>query len=205
MIDGIHANKTQCEHYIEGSLAMCTSLVPIIGYDEAAKIAHESFKSGKTIREVVVEKNILDKKIIDSLGGKKIDNFQNMIQKMDYISLHMPLTDKTRNLINMKVLSSMRKNSIIINASRGGIINEMDLNEALYKGMIFGAGLDVFEKEPVDPDYPLLRLDNVVATPHMAGTTWDTWARRANFGFENMERVRQGEAPQAVVRNFDSS
>ena len=57
----------------------------------------------------------------------------------------------------------------------------------------------------MDPDNPLLGMDNVVATPHMAGTTWDTWARRANFGFENMERVRKGGAPQAVVRNFDSS
>ena len=62
--------------------------------------------------------------------------------------------------------------------------------------------LDVFEKEPVSPDNPLLKMDNVVATPHMAGTTWDTWARRANFGFENMERIRNGEAPQAVVKNF---
>ena len=59
-------------------------------------------------------------------------------------------------------------------------------------------------EEPVDPNNPLLTMGNVVATPHMAGTTWDTWARRAQFGFENMERVRNGESPQAVVRDFDS-
>ena len=71
LIDGIHANKTQCEHYIEGSLAMCTSLVPIIGYDEAAKIAHESFKSGKTIREVALEEKILSKRELDRLLNPK--------------------------------------------------------------------------------------------------------------------------------------
>ena len=64
--------------------------------------------------------------------------------------------------------------------------------------------MDVFEQEQVDPHSPLLTMTNVVATPHMAGTTWDTWARRAQFGFENMERVRNGESPQAVVRDFDS-
>ena len=113
----------------------------------------------------------VDKKIIDSLGGKKIDNFQNTIQEMDYISLHMPLTDKTKNLINMKVLSSMRKNSIIINTSRGGIINEIDLNEALNKGMIFGAGLDVFEKEPPNPNNPLMKNKKVLLSPHSATFT----------------------------------
>ena len=83
-------------------------------------------------------------------------------------------------------------------------MDEEALISALENGVIAAAGLDVFEKEPVSPDNPLLKMDNVVATPHMAGTTWDTWARRANFGFENMERTRSGEAPQAVVKNFDS-
>ena len=78
----------------------------------------------------------VDEKTIDNLGGKKVDNLQNTIKEMDYISLHMPLTDKTKNLINMKVLSSMKNSSIIINSSRGGLINETDLNEALNKSMI---------------------------------------------------------------------
>ena len=67
LVDGISANKLKCENYIEGSLAMCTSLAPILGYDEAAKIAYESFKTGKTIREVVTEKGILDSKVLDSV------------------------------------------------------------------------------------------------------------------------------------------
>ena len=128
----------------------------------------------------------VDKKIIDSLGGKKIDNFQNTIQEMDYISFHMPLTDKTKNLINMKVLSSMRKNSIIINASRGGIINEIDLNEALNKGMIFGAGLDVFEKEPPNPNNPLLKNKKVLLSPHSATFTEECNERMSKETIQNI-------------------
>ena len=128
----------------------------------------------------------VDKKIIDSLGGKKIDNFQNAIQEMDYISFHMPLTDKTKNLINMKVLSSMRKNSIIINASRGGIINEIDLNEALNKGMIFGAGLDVFEKEPPSPNNPLLKNKKVLLSPHSATFTEECNERMSKETIQNI-------------------
>ena len=128
----------------------------------------------------------VDKKIIDSLGGKKIDNFQNTIQDMDYVSLHMPLTDKTKNLINMKVLSSMRKNSIIINASRGGIINEIDLNEALNKGMIFGAGLDVFEKEPPNPNNPLLKNKKVLLSPHSATFTEESNERMGKETIQNI-------------------
>ena len=128
----------------------------------------------------------VDKKIIDSLGGKKIDNFQNTIQDMDYVSLHMPLTDKTKNLINMKVLSSMRKKSIIINASRGGIINEIDLNEALNKGMIFGAGLDVFEKEPPNPNNPLLKNKKVLLSPHSATFTEECNERMSKETIQNI-------------------
>ena len=75
LMDGITVNKVKCENYIEGSLAMCTSLAPIIGYDAAAEIAYEAFKTGKTIREVVLEKKLIDKKILD-----KVLNPKNMIQ-----------------------------------------------------------------------------------------------------------------------------
>ena len=106
---------------------------------------------------VFVYDPFIDKKIISALGGKKIDNFYEIIKEMDYLSIHAPLTEKTKNLINIKVLSTMKKSSIIINTSRGGIVNELDLNEALNKGMIFGAGLDVFEKEPPESNNPLLK------------------------------------------------
>ena len=128
----------------------------------------------------------VDEKIIGSLGGKKIDNFQNTIKEMDYISLHMPLTDKTKNLINMKVLSSMKNNSIIINSSRGGLINETDLNEALNKSMIFGAGLDVFEEEPPNPNNPLLKNKKVLLSPHAATFTEECKERMSKETIQNI-------------------
>ena len=135
----------------------------------------------------------------------KYVSLEELFKTSDIITCHTPLTKETRHIVNSNTLSMMKPTAILINTSRGPVVDEVALINALEEGLIAAAGLDVFEKEPVHPDNPLLKMDNVVATPHMAGTTWDTWARRANFGFENMERVRQGEAPQAVVRNFDSS
>ena len=87
------------------------------------------------------------------------------------MSLHVPLTEKTKNMIDRSKLNSMKKNAIIINTSRGGIINEIDLNNALNEKVIFGAGLDVFEKEPVNNDNPLLKNNKVILSPHSATFT----------------------------------
>ena len=146
----------------------------------------------------------LDDKTEKELEVKYV-SLEELFKTSDIITCHTPLTKETRHIVNSNTLSMMKPTAILINTSRGPVVDEVALINALEEGLIAAAGLDVFEKEPVHPDNPLLRMDNVVATPHMAGTTWDTWARRANFGFENMERVSQGEAPQAVVRNFDSS
>ena len=131
-------------------------------------------------------------------------SLEELFSTSDIISCHTPLTNDTKHIVNSNTLSLMKPTAILINTSRGPVVDEEALISALQSGVIAAAGLDVFEKEPVSPDNPLLKMDNVVATPHMAGTTWDTWARRANFGFENMERIRNGEAPQAGVKNFDS-
>ena len=83
------------------------------------------------------------------------------------------------------------------------MVDEAALFEALQQKRIAGAGLDVFEKEPVDPGNPLLTLENVVASPHSAGTTWDTWFRRAEFAYQNMRRVWEGHPPHAVAQDYD--
>jgi len=119
--------------------------------------------------------NIFDpfvsKEIISQFGGNKIDNFDEGLKKCDYLSLHIPLTEKTKNMINISKLKIMKKNSIIINTSRGGIINELDLNKALNENIIFGAGLDVFEKEPINIDNPILKNKKVLLSPHSATFT----------------------------------
>ena len=121
--------------------------------------------------KVKVYDPFVSKDIISQFGGNKIDNLNDGLKSCDYLSLHIPLTEKTKNMIDSLKLNTMKKNAIIINTSRGGIINEIDLNNALNEKIIFGAGLDVFEKEPVDKDNPLLKNNRAILSPHSATFT----------------------------------
>ena len=113
----------------------------------------------------------VSKDLIESLGGAKIENLDEGLKTCDYLSLHVPLSEKTRNMIDYSKLSIMKKNAIIINTSRGGVINEIDLDRAINKNIIFGAGLDVFDKEPVDMNNPILKNKKVLLSPHSATFT----------------------------------
>ena len=113
----------------------------------------------------------VDKKIIESCGGKKVDDLNNSLKETDILSLSVPLTKITYNMINLEKMKTMKKTAIIINTSRGGVVNEKDLNNALNKNIIFGAGLDVFEKEPPSNDNPLLTNKKVLLSPHAATFT----------------------------------
>ena len=98
----------------------------------------------------------------------------------------MPLTNETKNLINYSVLKTMKKNSIIINTARGGIINEKELDKALNEGLIFGAALDVFSQEPVEKDNPLLQNKKVILSPHSATFTDECTSR---MGIETTKNI----------------
>jgi D-3-phosphoglycerate dehydrogenase len=135
---------------------------------------------------VYVYDPFVDKDIIDKLGGKKVNNIEEAVKTMDVISLHMPLTEKTENLINYNLLKTMKKNCIIINAARGGIINEEDLNKALNEDLIFGAGIDVFKQEPPENDNPLLKNDKVYLSPHTAAFTDECMTR---MGVETIQNI----------------
>ena len=128
----------------------------------------------------------VSKEVIEKLGGKKVDNLDNTLKDMDVVSLHVPLNDKTKNLINYDLLKNMKKNCIIINAARGGIINEIDLNKALNENLIFGAGLDVFETEPPDQNNPLLKNDKVFLSPHTAAFTEECMTRMGKETIQNI-------------------
>ena len=132
-------------------------------------------------------------------------SLRELFKESDILTCHTPLTGSTKHIVNDQTLSMMKPSSVVINTSRGAVVDERALIRALNAGVVAAAGLDVFEREPVDKENPLLRMDNVIVTPHMAGTTWDTWARRAKFGFENIKRVNDGNLPESVVRNFDAS
>lgn len=120
---------------------------------------------------VIVYDPYVDVKVIENFGGTKIDDFEKGLEEADFLSIHMPLTNETKNLITLKEMKLMKKNSIIINAARGGIVNENDLNYALDNNIIAFAGIDVFEIEPPDSSNPLLKNKKVLLSPHAATFT----------------------------------
>lgn len=103
--------------------------------------------------------------------GIELVSLEDLYRRADFITIHTPLTKETYHLIDRKALAKMKKGVYIINCARGGIIDEGALYEALVSGQVAGAALDVFEKEPPDPQYPLLKLENVITTPHLGAST----------------------------------
>ena len=115
--------------------------------------------------------------VIKSFGGSKIENIDEGLSNCDFLSIHMPLNNETKNLINYSKIKKMKKNSIIINTARGGIINEKDLDKALNENLIFGAGLDVFVNEPIEKNSPLLKNEKIILSPHIATNTDECLSR----------------------------
>lgn len=107
-------------------------------------------------------------------GFVQLCDLDTVLQGSDLISIHVPLTAETRNLFNRKNLLRMRPGALLVNTSRGGIVNEDDLLECLQSGHLGGAALDVLQTEPIKPNHPLARLDNVVITPHLGASTAET-------------------------------
>jgi len=128
----------------------------------------------------------VEKSVIESFGGIKIEDLSDGLKKADIISLSVPLTEETQNMITLDKMKMMKKNSIIINTSRGGIVNEKDLNEALNKKIIFGAGLDVFENEPPENNNPLLKNKRAVLSPHAATFTQECLSKMSIETVQNV-------------------
>ena len=136
--------------------------------------------------KVFVYDPFVSKEIIEKHGGIKVDSLEEASKNMDAISLHVPLNEKTKNIINYDLLKNMKKNCIIINAARGGVINEIDLDKALNENLILGAGLDVFEIEPPEPDNPLLKNNKIFLSPHTAAFTEECMTR---MGIETIQNI----------------
>jgi len=135
---------------------------------------------------VFVYDPFVSKDVIEKLGGIKVESMEDTCKDMDAISLHIPLNDKTKNIINYDLLKTMKNNCIIINAARGGIVNEVDLDKALNEDLIFGAGLDVFEIEPPEASNPLLKNDKVFLSPHTASFTEECMTRMGKETVQNI-------------------
>lgn len=132
-------------------------------------------------------------------GFERIEKLEDLLACSDLVSIHVPLTDETRKLIGAPQLARMKKTAVLVNTSRGGIIDESALYEALKARRIFAAGLDVWEVEPPPKDAPLLSLPNVVGTPHAAGGTFETQERSSLQVAMQVVEVLQGKPPQNRV------
>jgi phosphoglycerate dehydrogenase-like enzyme len=122
-----------------------------------------------------------------------------LLAASDIVSLHLPLTAQTENLLDRSALDLMKPTALLVNTSRGAIVDETALTDALRNRRLAAAGLDVFATEPVAPENPLLRLDNVVLTPHVVWYTQDTMRRYLTEAIDNCRRLRDGEQLRNVI------
>jgi len=129
-----------------------------------------------------------------SLGVKYV-MFDNLIEQSDILSIHVPHTNETNQLFDMKIFKRMKKSSFLINTARGKIVNEKDLIIALNKKIIGGAGLDVYESEPISEKHPLTKIQNVVLTPHIGSSTKETRAKMAEITIQNLILGIDGKKP----------
>ena len=130
----------------------------------------------------------------------RASDLNSLLRECDLLTLHVPLTKETKPPHRQGGARLMKKNAILVNTARGGVVDEAALYEALKAGRLFGAGLDVWEVEPPPRDHPLLGLPNVIATPHAAGGTHDTQVRSSMGVAEQVVEVLQGKPPRAANR-----
>jgi len=129
----------------------------------------------------------------------KLVEFSELLSNSDFISIHAPLTDKTRHSFGENELKVMKKTAFLINTARGAIIDEAALYKALKKGLIAGAALDVMEKEPPDWENILLKLDNLIITPHISFYSEESYIELKTKAAEAVVSVLKGELPKIIV------
>ena len=131
--------------------------------------------------------------------GVELMGLDSVLETSDFVSLHVPLNPGTRGLFSMATFRKMKPGAWLINTSRGGVIDEVDLSRALDEGLVSGAVLDVLEREPVQEDNPLLKQENVILTPHIAGLTEEAQVNTSVLVAREVMKVLRGEPSLCVV------
>ena len=173
----------------------------LIGFGASAReVARRAWPLGMRIMAIDVmafPQAELDEFHVEFLGGP--GQLDHVLSQADYLSLHVHLNATTRHMIDRRALDLMKPTAVLLNVARGELVDEAALVEALQLGRIKGAGLDVFEQEPLPDDHPLLQLDNVILTPHSSGYTPQTPRRRMEAAVANVERIAKGQPPGDLV------
>jgi phosphoglycerate dehydrogenase-like enzyme len=172
----------------------CT--VGLIGYGNIAKRVETIVKAMGTPASSVLHTSTRDD------GNPGWRQLPELLAESDIVSLHLPLTDRTAGMLDRQALARMKPDAVLVNTSRGGVIDEEALVDALRNGRLAAAGLDVFAVEPIPADNPLLTLDNVVLTPHVTWYTADTMRRYLEHAVDNCRRIRDGRELADVVNGI---
>ncbi|MCR4413691.1 MAG: 2-hydroxyacid dehydrogenase [Thermoguttaceae bacterium] len=132
-------------------------------------------------------------------GPVRLVDLETLLRQSDVVSIHARLTEESRHLIGPRQLALMKPTAVLVNTARSGLVDEQALIRALQERRIMGAALDVFDTEPLPPDHPLLALDNVTITPHLAGSTIDAFRNSPRLLAEHLARLLRGEGPLPIV------
>jgi glyoxylate reductase len=170
-----------------------------LGVVGLGRIGTEIARRGKGFGMKVLYFSLNRKQELEGELGAERADLTRLLSEADYISISLSLSKETRGLIGAKELACMKSSAVIVNTSRGAIIDEHALAIALKENRIGGAGLDVFEREPLPSDSPLLKLENVVLIPHVASATVETRDRMAILAAQNIVDVLSGRLPRALL------
>ncbi|PWM24813.1 MAG: 3-phosphoglycerate dehydrogenase [Oscillospiraceae bacterium] len=187
------------ERFSSRSYLLHGKTVGLIGIGNIARKVAAIVRGGFDARVLYYDVFRLDAAQEEALGVTYAD-LDTLMAESDLISVHVPLLDSTRGMIDAARLVQMKPTACIINTSRGGVIREADLIDALQRGQILGAGLDTFEEEPLPEDSPLLHLENVVTTPHCGGNTADNDVNMAAICMDCI--ARYDAAPSTEMREI---
>jgi glyoxylate reductase len=166
-----------------------------LGIIGLGRIGSAVARKAKAFNMRITYYDVVRRESLETNLGASYVNFDSLLKTSDFVTLHVPLMDATRGLIGEKELKAMKKTSYLVNTSRGPIIDEHALYKALIEGWIAGAALDVFTEEPLPLDSPLIRLDNVILTPHIGSAAAETRRRMAEMDVENIRSVLMGKVP----------
>lgn len=169
-----------------------------LGIIGAGRIGQAMAQRAKGFNMKVLYNSRIRKPEIEKLEAKPV-SLEDLLRQSDFVTLHVPLTEETRHLIDAEKLKLMKKTAFIINNSRGPVVDEKALYEALKAEAIAGAALDVFEREPLSTASPLLSLENVVVAPHISSASVETRAKMSEMVAENLRTFIEGEIPPNLV------
>ena len=163
------------------------------------KIGRQTAKRAQAFDlHVIAHDPYVDPSIADLINVELV-SFDELFERSDYLSVHVPQNEETTHLVNERALSLMKSNAVLVNTCRGPVIDEESLYNVLASGRIRGAGLDVFDVEPTPSDNPILGLDNVVMTPHIAGFSTESVLTARRLASRKMAQMLNGYYPQPLL------